>query len=440
MSINRLLAIAFFFALLIPASGQNQENSPYTRFGLGELTDPFFSAQGQMGGWTASYQDPYFTNYLNPASLGYLTATSMELGLYGRNNTLEDRFGKTTQWGGNLSHLSLAFPIMNPINDALNKKDRKFFWGSAITLTPFSRVSYNIRTVEFVEGVGRVRRQYSGNGGTYKLFLGNGFRYKDFSFGANFGLLMGSIENSRQIILDDFTYSFTENFRDDQVFRSFLWNAGAQYRLWLRRPRIDEAKRISRYMVFGVYGNSENNLRNELSRNYLKFSDILQVVDTILSEEGVRYNTKLPAQITMGLSYVQENKIRFGLDYSMAGWNAYNSPIDGSTLQNTWSINAGGEYIPDISSISNYFNKIRYRAGFRIAKDPRVFNDQLNLFEINAGVGLPFIVSREVSFLHLGFTYGQLSGTNAPISERFFRINFGFTFIDNTWFVKRRFY
>jgi hypothetical protein len=439
MSIVKSVCAFCFLTLCTVIQAQNQENSPYSRFGIGELTDPFLSAQGNMGGWTAAYTDGYFINYLNPASLGNLSATSLELGLYGRHNTLKDRFSSSQQWGGNLSHLSLGFPIKNPVNDAINKKDRKFFWGTALTLTPFSRTSYNIRTLSLLEGVGRVRRNYSGQGGTYKIYLGNGFRYKDLSAGINLGLLTGSIERERIIALDDFPNSFTEFFEDKQAFRAFIWNAGMQYRIWLKKPDPNAAKRISRYLIIGAYGNTAHALNTELDLVYTKANELLRVADTILVERGQKFDTSLPAEYTIGLAYVQENKWRMGADFTSRRWSRFENPYDNTQLNNTWSVQAGLEYIPDFASIGRFTNRVRYRIGGRLGKDPRAFNQQLNTFEINAGVGLPFVVSREVSFLHLGISYGQIYG-DIPLTEQYFRVNFGFTFVDNSWFVKRKFY
>jgi hypothetical protein len=439
MSIIKSILVLALTAITLGLLAQNQENSPYSRFGMGELTNPYFSAQGNMGGWTAAYTDGYFINYLNPASLGYLTATSMEVGLYGRYNTLTDRFASSTQWGGNLSHISLGFPIKNPVNDAINKKERKFFWGSALTVVPFTRTSYNIRTIDLLEGVGRVRRNYQGQGGTYKIYLGNGFRYKDWSAGINVGLLTGSIERDRVIALDDFTNSFTEYFRDKQSFRSFIWNAGIQYRIWIQKPDPNAAKRIARYITLGAYGNSAHALNTELDRTYTKVNDLLRIADTLLIERGQAFDTRLPAEYTVGISYVQENKWRIGADFTRNNWSSFQNPYDNTRLNNTWSVQGGLEYIPDVSSISRFTNRMRYRIGGRMGQDPRSFNEQLNTFELTAGVGFPFVVSREVSFLHLGISYGKIYG-DIPLTEQYFRINFGFTFVDNSWFVKRKFY
>lgn len=432
-----LICINLVFYLSL--SSQNQENSPYSRFGLGEFTDPYLSAQGHMGGWIAAYADQNFVNYLNPASLGRLTTTSLEVGMYGRFNTIADRFSSIQQWGGNLSHLSLGIPIKNPVNDAINKVNRLFFWGTALTLTPYTRTSYNIRTIEFAEGIGRVRRNYRGDGGTYKLFWSNGVRYKNTSLGLNIGLLTGKIERDRIIALDDIPNSYTEFFEDKQTFRGFLWSWGIQHQIWIQKPNLSAGQKISRYFLIGGVFGGETTLFSQLDRTYTKSNDILKLVDTILSEQGKSVNTVLPRTLTLGVSYVQENKWRIGLDYHFERWSRFSNAFNTGELFDNWGVNGGLEYIPEINAIGRYFKKIRYRVGMRLGTDPRVVESQLNRFEVNIGMGLPFVRSREVSFMHLGLAYGSIFG-DIPLQERYFRASLGFTFVDNSWFIKRKFY
>ena len=51
---------------------QPKDNAPYSRFGLGDPLNQFFSSAAGMGGLSATYADPFHVNFLNPASLGHL--------------------------------------------------------------------------------------------------------------------------------------------------------------------------------------------------------------------------------------------------------------------------------------------------------------------------------------------------------------------------------
>lgn len=430
------------FASVI-ATAQNSENSPYSRYGLGNLADPFLAHQGMMGGWSAAFHDPHFINYKNPASFGSLKATSFEVGLFAKNTTLTDDVRSTNQWGGNLSYFSLAFPIKNPLNDAFDRRDRKFFWGTGLTLIPYTDISYNITTTDFQQNIGRVTRQFTGEGGTYRLLLTNGWKYNNFSWGVNTGIIFGKLERNRVIFLDDFTNHSTDLFEETQVLNAFTFDAGFQYDFIFNEKSRKEANKPRKYITIGAYGNANQGFRSEATLLSHRVNSVVDpfIRDTIFREEGVIDRGTLPLSITAGIAYGVDQKIKAGIDYTMTRWSSYENPLASTTLfEDTWSINGGIEYIPNASAISNYLRKIRYRAGFRAGSDPRVIGEQLRYFEISTGFGLPFVVSREVSQLHIGVTYGRFGGNAAPINESYFRINFGYTFLDNTWFVKRRFY
>jgi len=80
-----------------------------------------------------------------------------------------------------------------------------------------------------------------------------------------------------------------------------------------------------------------------------------------------------------------------------------------------------------------------YRGGLRFGTDPRSINgSQIKQFSLNAGIGLPVVVSRQLSFINLGLNYRRLGG-NIPIKEGLFGFNVGVTLNNNLWFLKRKF-
>ena len=89
---NKSLQILFGGLMLFLASwahAQPKINSPYSRFGIGEIRDQNFVALSSMGGLAASYHNIYNVNALNPASLGFLRNTAFEVGVYGKNSWLK---------------------------------------------------------------------------------------------------------------------------------------------------------------------------------------------------------------------------------------------------------------------------------------------------------------------------------------------------------------
>src|SRR5215510_7376888 len=91
--INKLGAFRFSFSVLLIAfflPAFSQDNSPYSRYGIGDLVSPSNVAGRAMGGIAAGYIDPYgfSVNYANPASFSsFYTVrelTSKKL-MYGRS-------------------------------------------------------------------------------------------------------------------------------------------------------------------------------------------------------------------------------------------------------------------------------------------------------------------------------------------------------------------
>ena len=82
--LNTTIKLSAVLVLLILPSiiwGQAQDNSPYSRFGIGDISDNNFYYSRFMGGLGASFTSPYTINIVNPASLAYLGATSFDVGV-----------------------------------------------------------------------------------------------------------------------------------------------------------------------------------------------------------------------------------------------------------------------------------------------------------------------------------------------------------------------
>ena len=226
--------IFFFIGLVISVSAfaQPKVNSPYSRFGLGDILDQRFAVL-QTTGFTNAYHDFYHLNLHNPASLGHLTATSFEVGLYLQQSNWQTSVDENTSWSGNLSYLALGFPMNNPINQVLDREIKQFNWGMAFNLQPYTIVGYDVETEGDITNIGSTTTRFRGTGGTYRLQWANGFKYKQFSAGLNLGYIFGSIENNRTVIFNDLESSYENRLTDDFNVSGFVWNVGAMYDLSL---------------------------------------------------------------------------------------------------------------------------------------------------------------------------------------------------------------
>ena len=117
-----LVATAFSAA----AFAQNTlDNSPYSRFGLGDFIGNETVQTAAQGGTSTAWSATNSLNSTNPAALGSLNLTEYSLGLYGKYTRPSTATAFTETYGGNINHLSLAIPIFNPINEIGVKKKRR---------------------------------------------------------------------------------------------------------------------------------------------------------------------------------------------------------------------------------------------------------------------------------------------------------------------------
>jgi hypothetical protein len=446
------LGFGIILATAITIFAQPKDNSPYSRLGLGDLTDQYFAAQGGMGGLGAAFHDAYHMNISNPASLARLREAAFEVGLYSEYNVLTDATGQNERlktWNGNLRYLSLGFPLKNPINEVLDQKKKKVRWGMNFTLLPYSNVNYNIQTLT-KQSVGdtltSVNFSNQGSGGTYKVMWGNAVNIKNFSAGINLGYFFGKIENDKIVTFPDYQFSNDNYFTDDFLVGGFTWNLGLQYDHVLATK--EGSTEPIEFITFGLAGNSRNKFNLTRDRFWSTQNSTIGTLDTILAVSGSETSKNtgyLPGEIALGIMYTKLNRLRLGIDFKYQSWSEYlNDLVAAADADredvNVWRLGFGGEYVPDSRSYNKYLKKVRYRFGAFYSKDPRsVQNDLLSKYGATVGFGLPVILPQgKKSFVNLTLEMGQIGLADA-LKRTYFKINLGFTLNDNTWFFKRKF-
>ncbi len=420
-----------------------QDNSPYSRYGLGNLLTTDFPVVQSMGGLSATYNNPFHINFTNPASIAFLQYTALEVGVFSEYSRLTDNsnnsFDNVT---GNLTHMALGFPLKNQLNKATEENPSPFDFAMAFGAMPHSTVAYELESTGTLPNIGDVRYGYRGRGGLYQISWANAMKYKNFAFGLNLGYLFGVTRNERTVALDDVENSFSNVFIDELSTNGFVWRAGAQYETIFGLEGEDDikGKLNNTRMIVGLYGNSANTVdvtgTSIISRINTAYSSNL---DTVIASQDIQAESRLPMELGFGVMFLRPAKWRLGINYSMGNWSEYTNPLKQDELANSWELAIGGEYTPDIRSLK-YSKVIRYRFGFHYGKDPRVIdNEQLTEYGINFGFGLPLKLPRGLpSFVDLAFEVGQF-GTSSLINETYFRLNVGFTLNDNTWFYKQKF-
>ncbi|MBK8922093.1 MAG: hypothetical protein IPM81_11395 [Saprospirales bacterium] len=440
----------FLSALLVLLAGsllaQPKQNSPYSRYGLGDPVHQFFAAQTGFGGQALAFHDPFHLNLVNPASYAFLRATTFEAGLYAKNSGYESATSSRNNWSGNLAYLALGFPLRSPINEVLDKTQSPWQFGMGIALTPNSLVGYNVSTRDTLVDIGDVQNTFEGNGGTYRFTWSNAVKYRNTAIGFNLGWVFGKNTYENTTFFIDSLPTFANTSRDDIRINGLLWNLGVQHDFVLKYAENDRDLPV-RWVTVGGTAEGEHAIRSTADRIFLRSRGRLsngqyESADTLLFDDGVRRTITLPATFGLGIQYVVANKLRVGVQYVYEGWSVFRNEArtNDAEFRNTSSFSAGIEYIPDYASYNNYAKRIRLRAGGYIRQDPRIVEGKaLDDIGFTVGLGFPIVLPRQqTSFINTALELGKL-GADSPVQETYFRLTVGFTLNDNSWFYKRRF-
>ncbi|MEM6879039.1 MAG: hypothetical protein AAFY36_06175 [Bacteroidota bacterium] len=454
MPLKRYLTILFFgLSLLSVLELQAQrtdfvelrpkQNSPLSRFGLGDPLDQWTAASAGMGGITTVWQDAFMLNLVNPASLANLQTASFEVGLYGRVGTLSDDRGEAQTASGNLQYLALGFPLRNPININLDRADTRWNAGMSFSLAPTTLVGYDLELEEDDPDLGVTSNLLKGNGGTYRVSWGNGFRYKGLSGGFSLDYNFGRLTNDRVVVFDSIVTALATEILEEYNVNGWSLRYGLQYAINLTNVDSEGNKRTNgKRVLFGLQGQFQSEIRTRSDLLFRRFSpsNNLFVSDTLQFVEGERGNVVLPSNITFGVGYHDFNKLFISAEYGLSNWSNYRNDAQNDQLVDGNRFAFGLEYTPDFDSYNSYLKRLRYRFGIRLEDDPRILEGkQARRQALTFGLGLPIVLPRQqVSFFNLAVEIGRF-GVPDVIDENYVQFTVGFALNDNTWFLKRKF-
>jgi hypothetical protein len=447
MAFNKhsFFAIAFLISAVC-SIGQRADNFPYSKYGIGDPVDLNNINSRGMGGLGAVYLDPYTFNFVNPASLPHVYSTSFDISVSAKYSAQSDPNAKNNFWSGNLDYMSLAFPLSNPINEAYEGVTKKHKFALALNLNRKSSVGYNIRSVDSLRDIGKINRNYVGQGGTNIFGLTGGYKYKEFSTGLTLGYVFGSTRFSRETNFTDVIFPFNNDFANQFFMRGFSTRLGFMYDRTLNKREIAGNKAIlPKKLTIGLYVEPSTNVSTISNITEYAIQEIgtsIRIVDTISQKNNISGKGKLPLEFGLGIMYTHQEKFGFGMNYSFSRWSKYENEANYekiNSLSNTQSVSFGAMLRPDYKSFNNFLKRVQYRAGLYFTQDPRVIGQVQNSSRgLTFGMGMPFVYQRKISHVNLHLDAGQ-TGVGTLIKENYIKLSAGFNFNDDEWFLKRKY-
>ena len=429
MQIKKTAAEITVFLLLLCGSvntfSQIRISSPYTRFGIGELrTNSYNTVLMSMGGIRNAPNGPNMINIYNPAT--YISFDSLsfvfEGGIMGSLGSIKTTSISEQTTYASLNHLLFGFQI-------------KKWWKSSFGLVPFSDVGYNTVLEQQIQDIGRTMFQYEGSGGISQAYWGNAFKITDsWAVGFNFFYNFGTVDKARTVYFPD-SLPYYQNTRLDNRIKvgGISFDFGV-----LNKRTVGKDLILSSGLSFSL-PQKINAKREYLANTFQGGLEIQEYFsDTIKYTPEEKGHINMPARFGLGVTLEDINHWKVGVDFNWQNWNSYEAFGYSDSLRNSWDIAIGGEFTPDLSSVSSYVKKIRYRLGARYAKTPiHIFDKNINEFGISFGFGLPIMRSRSV--FNMGFEFGGKGTTaNNLVKETYFKFTIGVSIFER-WFVRRKY-
>lgn len=432
--IRNIFTTTLFLIISICVSAQSGTYgaySPYSIFGLGNISKEGTAFNKSMGGVGIATRNKRFINYLNPAAVTARDSLSFmgDFGLSQSNTVFAQGNVRSAKNTFNIYDFVLSFPIY---------RSSAFMVG----ITPYSDVGYDFSSIEtdknIIGNTGNITYDSYGTGSVYQLFAGAGATFwKRFSVGAEVIFLFGNIDKVTNMNYSDASYR-SLNSGNELTIRGVTGKFGLQYEQKL-------GGNVS--MIVGATYRMGSKIRG-YSKDY-RYAVQSTVTDTLRYNVDTLKNSGLlfGDEIGLGISFKGGDKWSVEFDYLRSDWR--NSGIDnaagfsarGNSVFKTTvsqSYRAGFEIVPNRNDIRYYFRRCAYRAGLYYDQAYYTLdNNNINSIGLTLGITLP--VFKWYNGISIGVDLGQrASNRNNMIRERYAVFNIGFN-IHDIWFQKPRY-
>ena len=418
----RITFFSFFLLFSFAVFSQSDNtNSPYTRYGYGQLADQTFTSQRGMGGIGYGLRNSQMINPLNPASYSAVDSMTfmLDFGLKGQVALLNDGgHGKARRYNAGLEYVALQIPLGKGL-------------GMGLGIEPVSFVGYQFGdTTHVLNSI--AYKTYFGTGGLTKIYSTLSYNlFNRLSLGINIGYMFGHIINNGSESYTSTTDAYTIAWPDSMIVKGLTYEAGLQY-----VQRLSKNSEVVFGAVYSPKITTNTRVRADVQRYDISTGAIVMMSDSIF------YNTRdsvfqMPETYGIGVTYRKKDKLTLGADFQYQRWADAKFYDKTDTLANRMKINAGVEYIPNVRS-NSLFSRIRYRAGGYFANSYIIDKNhsKYNEYGLSIGMGIPMVDRR--SFFNMAFEYSRLTPQKpVSMSEQYFKLTVSCTF-NELWFYKRK--
>ena len=414
-----LISACLVWMMAIEIAAQTSTNSPYTRYGFGQLSDQSFGNSQAMGGISYGLRNGLQVNASNPASYSAVDSLTFifDAGMSLQNANFKEGNVKINAKNSSVDYIAMQFRLAKGL-------------GFSAGFLPYSNVGYNMNKTNKVTtdehgNTTAANQAYVGDGGLQQVYVGLGYQiFKGLSIGTNFSFLYGDITHTASTTFSNTNaYSSSRSHKID--VSDYKLDFGLQYTHKLKEKHV-----LNLGAIYSL-GHELNSTGYEYVEKYSGNTVITQSVDTIKNAFA------LPHTFGLGATYVYDNKLTIGLDYTLQKWEDVKFFNKDGAFQNRSKISVGAEYLPNPIGRS-YFSNIRYRVGAYYSSPYAKIDgkDGNREYGVSVGLGIPLHFYNSRSILNISGQYVKVAPKlKGMLEENYLRINIGLTF-NEQWFMK----
>ena len=281
----------------------NGSNSPYSRYGMGLLSDGGNAFNKGMSGTAYGMRYGSELNTKNPASYAAIDSLSMlfDFGVSLQNGNFSQQGVKTNAKNTSVDYITAGMRMAPRL-------------GLSLGLVPFSTIGYESAYTQNISGSNLTQREqtttYTGDGGLHEVYVGIGWApIKPLSVGFNAGYLWGDLTHTSVMTPSE---GYVNHQEYDADIRTYKVDFGLQY-----EQRINKKNTLTLGLVYGL-GHDINRTANYYNL-YLQSSTSSTVVsgDTLSCKNAFQ----LPHSVGVGLTWTYKNSLRVGADYTFQKWS-----------------------------------------------------------------------------------------------------------------------
>ncbi len=434
--VSKILPFVMMSFCAFPMLAQDEAYNaytPYSMFGIGEISKQGTAYNKSMGGVGIATRDKRNINILNPAAVTAREAKSFmaDFGIAQGNRYYAQHDYRSSNNTFNIYDFVISFPVYKSL-------------AMYVGVTPYSDVGYDmtskITDPSVIANTGVINNTVQGYGGMTNIFIGAGIDVaKGLSVGVEGQYYFGNIHKTNDFTMSNSTYrNISSGF--NMNLNAFTAKLGVQY-------ETDLTQNVS--AVIGATYRLGTNLKGEVER--YEIQSISSINDSTPSPRSyvdtLGRQVKLAGELGVGIALKGGGKWTAEINYIRSDWSSSgmnkipgfasvgNAVFSASTAQ---SVRAGFSIVPNRNDIRYYRKRVTYRAGaYWDQASCKLDGNTINAVGITLGATLP--VFSWSNGLTIGVDFGQRGSlTGNMVRERYVNFNIGINIFD-VWFLKPKY-